>query len=312
VSGPTLVVGATGFVGGHLADALRAGGHEVLGLARSSTAEQTLAARGLGVLPGDLARPVELRGRIGEADVATIVYAAATDVDTEAEVVAHLLDAAPTFVFLSGTGVLMQRSGGAHSGLTFAEDDAFEPEPLALRRVETEHVVRRAAGTRGLVLRPPEIWGPGARGRIASILASVERTGQACYVGEGTSAYGHVGADGLGDLLRRALDRAPAGALYHAVDGEAANRDLAAAVGRELGVPTRSVDPAEAVELWGEFGALIMAATSSTTSPRAEAELGWRPSPVDLEAEVRAAVLSRAATSRSGTSRSARPRHRAG
>lgn len=49
------VIGATGFVGGHLARHLAAEGHTVTGLARTGAAVATLRARG--ITPGPSPRP---------------------------------------------------------------------------------------------------------------------------------------------------------------------------------------------------------------------------------------------------------------
>ena len=46
------------------------------------------------------------------------------------------------------------------------------------------------------------------------------------------------------------------------VGGEIPNRWIAEAVARDLGCEARSVSPEEANDIWGEFGALIMAASS--------------------------------------------------
>ena len=50
-----LVTGATGFVGSHLAEALRRRGDEVTALARSPAKAAALAPLGVRVVPGDLA-----------------------------------------------------------------------------------------------------------------------------------------------------------------------------------------------------------------------------------------------------------------
>src|SRR3954470_15087942 len=49
-----LVTGATGFVGSHLAEALRQRGDDVTALARSASKAKVLSAAGVRVIPGDL------------------------------------------------------------------------------------------------------------------------------------------------------------------------------------------------------------------------------------------------------------------
>ncbi|MET0703108.1 MAG: hypothetical protein ABWY93_25980 [Mycobacterium sp.] len=69
-------------------------------------------------------------------------------------------------------GVLMQRTVGTWSEDSFAEDDPFDPEPLA-------------SGLRAKVVRPPYLQGDGEHGHLSAIYESVARTGSACYIGDG-------------------------------------------------------------------------------------------------------------------------------
>lgn len=55
-----LVTGATGYIGGAAARALRDAGHEVQGLARSDDAAGRLQHAGFGVARGDFAKPGDL------------------------------------------------------------------------------------------------------------------------------------------------------------------------------------------------------------------------------------------------------------
>ncbi|GLZ46744.1 UDP-glucose 4-epimerase [Actinomycetospora sp. NBRC 106375] len=276
------VVGATGFVGGGLARGLQAAGHAVSGLARSDDAALVLRRRGITPVPGDVVAGLdEAATSLSRFD--TVVLAASLDTDDEHRAATALIGTGARVVFLSGSGVMLERTAGGAGAGPWAEDDAFPVEPLAARRVETEALVR---GAGGLVLRPPLIWGPGDHGHVAMTYASVAATGAAAFVGEGASAYTNVHVDDVARLLALAVDRAPAGALYHAAGGELTNRAIAAAVAADLGAPARSVTPEEAADVWGEFGALVMGSSSRITAPRARDELGWRPEHPDMLAEV--------------------------
>lgn len=72
------------------------------------------------------------------------------------------------------------------------------------------------------------------------------------------------------------------GALYHAAAGETPNRWIAERVADDLGCGTRSVDEAEAAHIWGQFDALIMAASSRPRATRSRHDLGWRPHHTDM------------------------------
>jgi nucleoside-diphosphate-sugar epimerase len=46
---------------------------------------------------------------------------------------------------------------------------------------------------RGIVLRPPMLWGPGDHGHLSQIYRSVGLTGAACYIGDGDNVYSELG-----------------------------------------------------------------------------------------------------------------------
>jgi len=200
----------------------------------------------------------------------------------------ELAGSGKTLIFVSGSGVFMQRTGGAWSSDSFAEDDPFVPEPLALSRVKAEGIVRAASGlgVHSMVVRPPLIWGPDDNGPVASVYRSVAITGAACYIGSGLAAYSNVHSADLARLFSLVLERGQAGALYHAVGGEIPYRWIAEAVARDLGVKTRSLTMDEAAGVFGPFGALLQSACSRSRDPRTRSELGWKPTQLDLLSEI--------------------------
>lgn len=286
------ILGATGFIGGAVAARLIAAGREVSGLARNPDSAARLQAAGLRPVLGDLES--DLAPIIAAAsDADAVVFAPQLLLEPEHQAVSALLDAiegkGKTFIFTSGAGVLGQRTEGAWSQDSFAEHDSFVPARTLIRRVETENLVRAAVdrGVRGIVIRPPLIWGPGDHGHVSMIYASVAKTGAACYVGSGLNCYSNVHIDDLSRLYELVLDQGAPGALYHAVAGEIPNRWIAEAVARDLGCETRSVSVTEAFDIWGRFATLIvMGASSRSRSPRSRDELGWRPERLDMLSQV--------------------------
>ncbi|WNV86147.1 NAD-dependent epimerase/dehydratase family protein [Umezawaea sp. Da 62-37] len=278
-----LVIGATGFVGGGVASHLATDGHDVTGLARTEESTENLVRQGITPLRGGLDEAVRAAARFD-----AVVFAAQLEAQQEERVVGDLLDAlagtGKAFLFTSGSGVLLQRTAGAWSEDSFAEDDPFTVEPLAAGRRAVEDLVRSAAGrdVRAMVVRPGLIWGPGDHGHMSMVYRSVALTGAACYVGEGLNTYSHVHIDDVATLFALALAKGSPGALYHAVAGETPNRWIAQAVADDLSRPTRSLTPREATEVWGEFGALILAASSRIRAPRTRRELGWSPTRTDM------------------------------
>ncbi|TPN47474.1 NAD-dependent epimerase/dehydratase family protein [Mesorhizobium sp. B1-1-9] len=282
--------------------ALLRAGHRVSGLARNDAKAAQLADAGIDPVRGDI--ETDLWAILTVARTAdAVIYAAQIAPPAEQQAVASLLetlaDSEKIFLFLSGSGVLCQRTSGAWSADSFAEDDAFVPEPLAIARVETEQRVRAAAqkGVRAIVVRPPLIWGPGDHGHVSMVYQSVSVTGAACFVGDGLATYGNVHVDDIADLFARAMQSGRPGALYHAVAGEIPNRWIAEAVARDLGVPSRSVTMTEAAEIWGEFGALVMSVSSRVRDAATRAALGWSPRHSDMLSEIGEPRLRALATS---------------
>ena len=89
------------------------------------------------------------------------------------------------------------------------------------------------------------------------------------YVGDGTNRWPAVHRSDAARLARLAVEAAPAGSVLHAVGDEGvAFRDIAEVMGRQLGIPTASVAPADALEHFshlGHFVALDSPATAAIT-----------------------------------------------
>jgi nucleoside-diphosphate-sugar epimerase len=280
------IIGATGFVGSNIVRRLAANGHTATGFARNAAGAAKVSACGGTPHIGEF--DLTLLSELARAADATVFAPQLPDQDREYEVVSSLLSAlegtGKGFLFTSGTGVLGQRTDGAWSEASYAEDDPFVPSKYLLRRRETEELTRAAAGrgVRAMVVRPPLIWGDGYHGFVDQILTSIQKTGSACYIGGGLNLYSHVHVGDLAGLYQLAIETGRAGGLYHAVAGELNNRILAELVARQQGVPTRSVTIAEAIGIWGKFVTLVvLAVCSRSRSPRSRQELGWQPRHLD-------------------------------
>ncbi|MDO7843622.1 NAD-dependent epimerase/dehydratase family protein [Sphingomonas immobilis] len=281
------VIGATGFIGSHVAKHLATCGHEVVGFARNEAGAAKVRAAGHDVFVGDVDDADGLVHAASQTDAT--IFAAQLSLEEEHRTVGLLLesyrDTNKTFIMTSGTGVIGQRTRGAWSEDSFAEDDPIDPPRSIAMRVASENLVRASvsSGMRGIVVRPPMVWGDGQGPHIELIVESVRKTGAACYIGAGLNMYSNVNVDDLSDLYGLLLENGSAGALYHAVGGELNNRCLAEFVARRLGCQTRSITMDEATELWGKFATVIvMGASSRSRSPRARAELGWQPTRPDI------------------------------
>lgn len=282
------VLGAGGYLGSALTRRFVADGHEVTGLVRSERAADSVRQTGARPVTGDLDDLTSTRSAIAGTDA--VVFAPQMLLDAEQRVVRDLLDALAgsdaAFLFTSGTGVLSQRTDGDWSEDTFAEDDDFVPSKYIGARCDTERMVVDAAarGVRGMVFRPGMIWGHGGCPMIKEFYRSAATKGSVGYLGRGLNLYSNVHVDDVAAVYSRALQAGRAGAVYHAVSGETNYRTLAEAVARDCGVPSRSLDFGEAVEIWGKFPTTIyFSVCSRARGPRTRAELGWSPDPSRLD-----------------------------
>lgn len=287
------VIGAGGYVGTSICERLAAAGKTVTGLARSSESVALLRAKGYGAVEGDAEDPAAL-ARLADGFDATIICAT-LPFEEEADFLQALLDryagSGRAMIFTSGTAVLsIETPNGEWREENFGEEDPFVAPAWMQVRVDTENMFRSYADrdVRAMVIRPPLIWGRGASYQIPAIFDSIEKTGAACYRGLGLNLYSNVHVDDLADIYRLALDKGDAGALYHAVAGEANFRSLAEAAAQAMSCDARSVDHAEAVEIWGErFAPLFFGVSSRSRAPRTRAELGWEPRHLDVIEDIR-------------------------
>ena len=89
-------------------------------------------------------------------------------------------------------------------------------------------------------------------------------------------------------LYRLAIESAPAGSRLHGAAEEGVPfRDIATAIGEQLGVPAVGITAEEALEQLGFIGA-IAALDNPTSSARTRELLGWRPEHPTLLADLKA------------------------
>ena len=289
------ITGASGYIGGAIAEALVAAGHAVSGLARSAERGAALAARGIAPVRGTLDDSDTLGAAARAADV-TVNTANAGHRGAAEAIVKALAGTAKTFIHTGGSSIVGTRARGELVEAVFDEDTPFTPTPQRAERVAIDAMVRAAAGNgvRALVIAPSLIYGRG-RGlnphsiQVPWMIALAKKYGVAKHIGSGENRWSNVHIDDAVSLYLAAIEKAPAGSFYFAENGENSMREVCAAVSCMLGFGgrTQSMTVEEAAAEWGEGAANdTMGCNSRVRARRARAELGWRPSGTALIEEI--------------------------
>jgi len=281
------VTGASGHIGSAVVPELLAAGHQVVGLARSEGSAAALAAAGAEIHRGNLEDLDGLRAAAAAADgvihlafdhawmrTGDFAGAIAGDLRAIEAIGAALEGSGKPFVGTSGTLMLSHAGIGDRAG---TELDAAESGP----RIDAENTVIALAGrdVRSSVVRlPPTVHSSLDRhGFVPTLISIARERGVAGYVGDGANRWPAVHTLDAARVYRLALEGARPGTRLHAVaDSGVPFREIAAAIGRGLGVPSGAVDAADVEEHFG-FLARFASADNPTSSELTREWLGWAP-----------------------------------
>ena len=284
------ITGGTGTIGSAVVTELLTAGHTVLALARSDRSAAALTEAGAKVLRGDLADLDALRSGAAQSD-GVINLAFARDYgspDGLAKAIAEegaaldalsreLLGTDRPLVTVSGTPWV--------PGRVATEADPLPTEgPVAGRARSVTALLELASqGLRGMAVRMPRtVHNQGSGGFAGLLTEAARRSGVAGYPGDGTQRWPAVHALDAAVLFRLVLESAPAGTSWHAVADEGDTvRDIAAVIGRRLGLPVEPVPQ----ETFGPFGP-IFAMDQPASSRHTRDVLGWRPTQPSLLADL--------------------------
>ncbi|SDO70031.1 Nucleoside-diphosphate-sugar epimerase [Nakamurella panacisegetis] len=284
------ITGGTGLIGSAVVAELLANGHTVVALARSDSAEAAVRAAGAAPWRGGLADLNVLRAGADQAD--GVIHLAFRNDFSSAEAVASsvaeetaaLLTLGETLVGSNRPLVTVSGTPWVPGRLSTESDPIPTDGPVGGRgRTVGEILALESRGVRTSAVRLPRTVHNNGDGGFAGLLTQIaRRTGVSGYPGDGTQRWPAVHALDAAVLFRLALESAPAGTAWHAVDDEGdAVRDIAAVIGRRLGVPARSVPQ----DNFGPLGA-IFAMDQPSSSAHTRAALGWEPTHPKLLADL--------------------------
>jgi nucleoside-diphosphate-sugar epimerase len=275
------VTGATGFIGSAIVQELLHARHEVVGLARSDAAAQSLTAAGARVQRGSLEDLESLARGAAESDgvIHTAFihdfskFVASCETDQRA---IQTLGAA-----LAGSGRPLLVSAGS---MGLATEESVPSGHIPRRSEETALAL---SGVRAMVIRlSPSVHGDGDHAFVPRLIAVAREQGFAAYVGDGHHRWPAVHRLDAARLYRLALEKGTAGARYHAIADEGVPiRAIAEIIGKRLGLPVVSKSPEEALALYGFVGRFL-GMDGPSSSRRTQEALEWRPTQPGLLADL--------------------------
>ncbi|MDR3713846.1 MAG: SDR family oxidoreductase [Puia sp.] len=284
------VTGASGFIGSAVVQDLIKAGHQVLGMVRSDSAAQSLAATGAQVHRGDLENLESLRSGAAQCDA--VIHTAfihdfskfKENCEIDRRAIETLGDA-----LVGSNRFLIVTSGTGHndSGRPRTEEDPLVPSSVNPRGASEEAAVSVASrGVQVSVMRLPQVHDPLKQGLVSFLIAHAREKKVSAYVGEGLNRWPAVHLLDAAPLYRLALEKGTAGVRYHAVAEEGVPvREIAESIGRSLKLPVVSKTPGEAA---AHFGWLMFFAGADlpASSSKTQEWLNWRPNHTGLIADL--------------------------
>ena len=271
------LTGATGFVGGALARALAARGHEIVALARLTSRRDHLADLPITWVPGDVTDRESLRGAFDGA--AWLIHAAGmlgqTGIPERAYFDLHergtsnVLAEAETAViqrilYVSSPGVLGPISGPpADETAPLAPSNPYERSKAAAEQVTQ---VYARGGLPVVIARPEFIYGPGDL-HVLGLFKAV-RDGRFFTINGGQATCHPTYIDDAVAGMLLAMEHGRPGEIYH-VTGPApvTFRELGATIAAALGAPPPKLNLPKPLAMLGATGLELLAKITRRPPP---------------------------------------------
>ena len=214
---------------------------------------QEIGKRGMRPVLGTLDDAEVITRAASEAD-AVVDTAEANHAGVVEAIASALRGSGKPFLHTSGSGIVATVANGERSDSIYDEYSSFTPTvPRMQQRAAIDQVVFDAAkqGVHSVVIRPTMIYGEGRGVRkesaqVPALIDNAKKAGIGLHIGKGENIWANVHIDDVTELYVLALQKAPAGALYYAENGEEALKNVAASISRMLGFggKTRQLVPA--------------------------------------------------------------------
>jgi nucleoside-diphosphate-sugar epimerase len=255
------LTGATGYIGGAVALALRERGHEIAALVRPESDSTQLRARGVSIVAGDLDTLPHLTDTLSAYDsLVHTAFSMQEPVARDRIAVETLSAQKGFFVYTSGVWVLGNSNGKAL-------DERSPVNPLQLVSWRPEHEKIALSAGRGAVIRPGCVYG-GRQSMFADWFAAADQKRALKVAGDGKNRWALVNLHDAADCYVRAVEQRVPG-IFHAVDDSRSSLDECV----QAIAPSGKIEhtPAEG------FMAEALTANQNVSSEATRRTLGWTP-----------------------------------
>ena len=259
------LTGASGYIGGAVAAALRKAHHEVAALVRPEAETRHLRDLGVALIAGELESLPSLRDQLAGYDA--FIHTAQARPNT---VVA---DRAAIDTFIALRGHFLFTSGVWVVGNNLSADESSpvdRPLPIVAWRVPHEELVLAAGGA---VLRPGCVYG-GKQSLCADWFAAAEQKRATQLVGDGRNHWAMVDVHDLADLYVRSIEQKATGILHGIDDTHATLDECVHAVGPDVAIEHVPLETARTT--MGPF-ADALAVDQRIFSKQTREKTGWSP-----------------------------------
>jgi len=315
-----LVTGATGYIGGNVADALRRAGHRVYGLVRKAEAGHELAKREIIPIVGDVSDAKTYGDLLDKIDVVVDTAAPAAPAGGSAADVHRILfnefvarsvkgrragRGPKRYVYTSGYLVL-----GDHEGRVADEDSeakginkwrpAYEND---ITSVSTKSSLVDGANVshhgiiEASVIRPGWVYGLNHGAGVRKFFGG-NAAGDIEIMGNTQKTWPFVHISDLADAFVRVVEGSSAnvgGQIFHATDGSVATVEaVRIACARAAGATGKVVN----VPVGADFMSKLIEASVIVTSEKLRRTLGWTPRHLSIIAEAETYAASNKANTK--------------
>jgi len=277
------LTGASGFIGGAVAAALIADGHQVRGLVRERTKADAVIAHRITPVIGSLDDADLLIAEARRAD--GVVNAASSDHRGAVEaLLSGLVGSDKPLLHTSGSSIVGDEAMGEPSNRIYEESTPIVPEADKVARVAIDRLILQAPGVRSVVLCNSMIYGnaigaPAESVQIPCLVRQAKSSGTSRYIGRGLNRWSNVHIADVARLYALALTKADKGTFMYVESGEESLGNIAQAIAARLHLGEAHSWPAdESIAAWGREMAVFALGSNSRVRARiAYEKVGWRP-----------------------------------